>query len=52
MPRLTTIAIAAVLAFAAIHDETPTCETDTDCEAQCRADLRPDEDPAVCEVEA
>ena len=26
------------------------CATDTECEAQCLADLRPDEDPAVCAV--
>ena len=26
------------------------CATDTECEQQCLADLRPDEDPAVCAV--
>ena len=26
------------------------CSTDTECELQCLADLRPDEDPAVCAV--
>ena len=26
------------------------CGTDTECELQCLADLRPDEDPAVCAV--
>lgn len=28
------------------------CETDSDCEAQCRIDLRPDEDESICDVEA
>lgn len=28
------------------------CEGDQDCEEQCRADLRPDEDPSVCDTEA
>lgn len=26
------------------------CGTDTECEEQCLAELRPDEDPAVCAV--
>ena len=26
------------------------CSTDTECEEQCMADLRPDEDAAVCAV--
>ena len=26
------------------------CSTDTECESQCLADLRPDEDPAVCAI--
>ena len=27
-----------------------TCSTDSECEAQCREDLRPDEDPNVCNI--
>lgn len=27
-----------------------TCSTDSECEAQCREDLRPDEDPSVCSI--
>ena len=26
------------------------CSTDSECESQCLADLRPDEDPAVCAI--
>ena len=26
------------------------CSTDSECEAQCREDLRPDEDPAICNI--
>lgn len=29
-----------------------TCDGDHDCEEQCRADLRPDEDESLCDVEA
>ena len=28
----------------------PKCSTDSECEAQCREDLRPDEDPSVCNI--
>lgn len=28
------------------------CTTDSECEEQCRAEIRPDEDPSICDVEA
>lgn len=47
--------LAAAWAYGAasnIPEEPATCETDTDCEVQCRADLQPDEDESICDVEA
>jgi hypothetical protein len=54
-------ALAAAIAWSAsyeVHgladlDSAPAaCSTDTECETQCRADLRPDENESLCDVVA
>ena len=47
--------VLAVLAVALFGCALPVeladgCSTDSECQAQCLEDLRPDEDPAVCEI--
>jgi hypothetical protein len=50
--------LAAFAAFAITLAQEPayhveaTCEGDMDCEEQCRANLQPDEDESICDVEA
>lgn len=46
--------VALLLVGCASVDEgeaNATCGTDSECEAECRADLRPDEDASVCAVD-
>ena len=46
------IAALAVALFGCAHpiELAEGCTTDSECMAQCLEELRPDEDPAVCEI--
>ena len=48
---LRTVLLSALLmGCAAAPLDLASCSTDTECEEACLADLRPDEDAAVCAV--
>ena len=44
------LALAAFLAGCAALDPYSDCNTDTECERQCIAELQPDESPEVCAI--
>ena len=51
MHNILVLSLAVALSgCAAPIDLADGCSTDTECESQCLADLRPDEDPAVCAI--
>ncbi len=47
---LSTLTLAALLSGCAPIELAEGCSTDTECMDQCIAELRPDEDPGVCEI--
>ena len=45
-----TVTLALLLGGCAHEQLAEVCGTDTECESQCLAELRPDEDPNACAV--